>query len=245
VLARLLRVVTIWGTLLLAFPSVSASLILKEPHERYVSFLKGTDRARHGCRVGNRCRDRRGICARRRPHLRQLRHQSRGAPRETAAVIREAAGDVVLLEADVCSEAAVEAMFAEAKRAFGTPTILVNSAGIDALGKPIAEMSLAEWEAALRTNLTEPFLLRACLHSRPRAGECSGRQDRQHRFRPRGDPEDQQRLPWAEKRRGALRSTSTRSTVANIIAIVNESHASAYGGRSCSRCFATISRMRR
>jgi len=173
--SALLRVVTIWGTLLLAFPSVSASLILKEPHERYVSFLKGTDRARHGCRVGNRCRDHRGI-ARAGGGICVNYDTNREGAEETAAVIREAAGDVVLLEADVCSEAAVEAMFAEAKRAFGTPTILVNSAGIDALGKPIAEMSLAEWEAALRTNLTGPFLCaRAFVRGLAQANAAGGK----------------------------------------------------------------------
>ncbi len=49
-------------------------------------------------------------------------------------------------------------MFVAAKRAFGTPTILVNDAGIDALGKPIVDLSLAECEAAIRTNLTGGFL---------------------------------------------------------------------------------------
>ncbi len=83
---------------------------------------------------------------------------NRAGAEKTAAVIGEMEGEAVVLEADVGSETAVEAMFAAAKRAYGTPTILVNNAGIDALGKPIADMSLAEWEAAIRTNLTGPFL---------------------------------------------------------------------------------------
>ncbi len=83
---------------------------------------------------------------------------NRAGAEKTAAAIGETEGDAVVLEADVGSETAVEAMFAAAKRAFGTPTILVNDAGIDALGKSIADMSLAEWEAAIRTNLTGPFL---------------------------------------------------------------------------------------
>ncbi|MBC5800461.1 MAG: glucose 1-dehydrogenase [Candidatus Eremiobacteraeota bacterium] len=83
---------------------------------------------------------------------------NREGAEKTAAAIGETAGDALVLQADVGSETAVEAMFAAAKRTFGTPTILVNNAGIDALGKPIADMSLAEWEAALRTNLTGPFL---------------------------------------------------------------------------------------
>lgn len=83
---------------------------------------------------------------------------NRAGAEKTAAAIAEMEGDSVVVEADFGSETAVEAMFAAAKRAFGTPTILVNNAGIDALGKPIADMSLAEWEAAIRTNLTGPFL---------------------------------------------------------------------------------------
>ncbi len=83
---------------------------------------------------------------------------NRAGAEETAGAIGDADGDAIVLEADVGSETEVEAMFAAAKHAFGTPTILVNSAGIDALGKPVAEMSLAEWEAAIRTNLTGPFL---------------------------------------------------------------------------------------
>lgn len=83
---------------------------------------------------------------------------NRAGAEKTAAAIAQTEGDAVVLQADVGSETAVEAMFAAAKRAFGAPTILVNDAGIDALGKPIAEMSLAEWEAAIRTNLTGPFL---------------------------------------------------------------------------------------
>jgi len=77
---------------------------------------------------------------------------------QTAAVIDQMGGDAVVLQADVGSESAVATMFAAAKRTFGSPTILVNNAGIDALGKPIADMSLEEWEAAIRTNLTGPFL---------------------------------------------------------------------------------------
>ena len=77
---------------------------------------------------------------------------------QTAAVIDQMGGDAVVLQADVGSESAVDTMFAAAKRTFGSPTILVNNAGIDALGKPIADMSLEEWEASIRTNLTGPFL---------------------------------------------------------------------------------------
>lgn len=85
-------------------------------------------------------------------------HSNGAGAEETAAAIRQTQGDATVIRADVGSEENVEALFAAAKRAFGTPTILVNDAGIDALGKPIVELSLAEWEAAIRTNLTGAFL---------------------------------------------------------------------------------------
>jgi len=63
-----------------------------------------------------------------------------------------------VIVADVCDEAAVAHAFDETRAALGVPTILVNDAGVDALGKNVADMELAEWERAIRTNLTGPFL---------------------------------------------------------------------------------------
>ncbi len=65
-------------------------------------------------------------------------------------------GHVVI--SDVGDEISVDAAFEEARRAVGMPTILVNDAGVDALGKNVTDMTLAEWDAAIRTNLTGPFL---------------------------------------------------------------------------------------
>lgn len=72
---------------------------------------------------------------------------------------------------DVTDEAAVEALFGAVAERLGSPRVLVNSAGIDALGKNVADLSLAEWDAALRTNLTGPFLCaRAFVRTRRGAG---------------------------------------------------------------------------
>ena len=45
----------------------------------------------------------------------------------------------------------------QVRAAFGKATILVNSAGVDASGIPVADMELAQFEAVLRTNLIGPF----------------------------------------------------------------------------------------
>jgi glucose 1-dehydrogenase len=77
---------------------------------------------------------------------------------QTLASVRAAGSDGRVIAADIGEEVAVERAFDEARRAFGAPTILVNDAGIDALGKAVVDLELAEWDRAIRTNLTGPFL---------------------------------------------------------------------------------------
>jgi glucose 1-dehydrogenase len=76
----------------------------------------------------------------------------------TLARVRAAGSEGCVIAADVCDEAAVERAFDETRAALGVPTVLVNDAGVDALGKYVSDMELAEWERAIRTNLTAPFL---------------------------------------------------------------------------------------
>jgi len=72
---------------------------------------------------------------------------------------------------DVTDEAAVEALFAAVDGRLGAPSVLVNSAGIDALGKDVADLTLGEWDRALQTNLTGPFLCaRAFVRTRRKVG---------------------------------------------------------------------------
>lgn len=82
-------------------------------------------------------------------------------PSTTQRIVGEivAAGGMARpIGADVRDEAEVERVFATTQREFGTPTILVNSAGVDAAGIPLAKMTLDHFENVLRTNLTGPFL---------------------------------------------------------------------------------------
>ena len=86
-----------------------------------------------------------------------VRVEDERAIKSLAAV--EAAGSIgQIVVADVCVEASVERAFALTRDVLGVPTILVNDAGIDALGKYVADMTIDEWERAIRTNLTGPFL---------------------------------------------------------------------------------------
>ncbi|CAN5687130.1 SDR family oxidoreductase [soil metagenome] len=72
--------------------------------------------------------------------------------------VEEAGGKAIVVQGDVGEEAAVEAIFARCEGELGTATILINSAGVDAGGVCVADMTTESWEAALRTNLTGPFL---------------------------------------------------------------------------------------
>ncbi len=76
----------------------------------------------------------------------------------TAAAGVEATGRRALaLQTDVSDEAADEHAFAEVDSAFGKVDILVNLAYTPTFGTP-HELSLADWERALRINLTSYFL---------------------------------------------------------------------------------------
>jgi NAD(P)-dependent dehydrogenase (short-subunit alcohol dehydrogenase family) len=79
--------------------------------------------------------------------------------REVAAELASAGeGSTAAVALDVADEASVVGAFALARRTFGGVDILVNNAGIDrTVG--VEELSPAEWDAILGTNLRGPFLL--------------------------------------------------------------------------------------
>ena len=85
-------------------------------------------------------------------------HTDDDRAQETLADTRGAGNEGYVTVVDVCDEGAVSRSFEEVTQRLGRPTILVNSAGIDALGKNVSDMELREWERAIRTNLTGPFL---------------------------------------------------------------------------------------
>ena len=75
-----------------------------------------------------------------------------GAERTKSGV--EAAGRrAVVTQGDLKEEFEVEAMFDAAMAEFGALDILMNNAGVDASGTPVAELSTEVWDRAIRTNL--------------------------------------------------------------------------------------------
>lgn len=81
-----------------------------------------------------------------------------GGAEDTKKRIEGAGGRCLLLKTDVRDERAVEQAVERCRSAFGDATLLVNSAGVDAGGVEVCDMTLEHWEDALRTNLTGPFL---------------------------------------------------------------------------------------
>jgi glucose 1-dehydrogenase len=77
---------------------------------------------------------------------------------ETRKAVEAEGGRSIVFGLDVGAEKDVEALFAKTTAELGTPTLLVNSAGVDASGIKVRDMSLDTWETTLRTNLTGPFL---------------------------------------------------------------------------------------
>ena len=75
-----------------------------------------------------------------------------------ASQILAAGGRAFPVSADVRKEADVDRVFAATVRECGAATILVNAAGVDASGIPVAEMSLEQFDKVLQTNLVGPFL---------------------------------------------------------------------------------------
>lgn len=80
---------------------------------------------------------------------------------EELSVLGKVSGEVC----DVRSEAQVEMMLAECVRVFGGVDVLINNAGIGIIGKTVEEMSAAEFEQTLQTNLFGVFY--ACHYAIP------------------------------------------------------------------------------
>ena len=66
-------------------------------------------------------------------------------------------GDLVFMHADIADEAAVKAVVKETIACFRRMDALVNNAGI-MIRKPLAKLSLAEWNRVIGVNLTGSFL---------------------------------------------------------------------------------------
>ena len=83
-------------------------------------------------------------------------HDAEGAARTKAAVEDEGRRCKVV-QADVSDEDQVALLFDTLVADLGTPDILMNNAGVDASGNPVAELSTEVWDRAMRTNVYGPF----------------------------------------------------------------------------------------
>jgi NAD(P)-dependent dehydrogenase (short-subunit alcohol dehydrogenase family) len=78
--------------------------------------------------------------------------------RETAAQIRAAGGEALVVPTDVTVPEQVEAMVAKAVDHFGTVDALAAIAGGGLDPRPLEQVSLAAWEHVFRANVTSTFL---------------------------------------------------------------------------------------
>src|SRR5205823_14985289 len=84
-------------------------------------------------------------------------HASAEQADETIAEIQAMRGDAFAVKADVGTPSDVADMMTEVVSRFGRLDTLVNNAGIQTW-KPFLDVTHAEWESVLRTNLTGCFL---------------------------------------------------------------------------------------
>lgn len=76
------------------------------------------------------------------------------------AVCAQIGGDsrAIAVQTDVGDEAAVKALFAATEQAFGTASLLVNSAGLNMTDTNLVDMELAQFNRVQRSDLYGPFL---------------------------------------------------------------------------------------
>ena len=84
-------------------------------------------------------------------------HRDEAGAQDTLKQLELAGGKGLIYKADIGKEEEVLAMFAAAKKEFGNIDILVNNAGIQKDAK-FQDLTLADWELVLDTNLTGQFL---------------------------------------------------------------------------------------
>jgi NAD(P)-dependent dehydrogenase (short-subunit alcohol dehydrogenase family) len=73
-------------------------------------------------------------------------------------VAKEGTGKSLVVPTDVVDPAAIKALFAKTKDAYGRLDILFNNAGIGAPAVPLEDLPVDKWKAVVDTNLTAPFL---------------------------------------------------------------------------------------
>jgi len=93
----------------------------------------------------------------------------------TASMVSRHDGGILIVPTDVGDPAAVRALFAAAKAAFGRLDVLFNNAGRNAPAVPMEELTFEQWSAVVAVNLTGAFLcaqeaIRMMKQQRPQGG---------------------------------------------------------------------------
>lgn len=88
-------------------------------------------------------------------------HDEQGAT-QTARQITEAGRRALVVACDQRDPAAVAELFARVEQALGTPSLLVNNAGVNFSGESVADMGYDTWDLRLKTDLYGPFY--CCQH---------------------------------------------------------------------------------
>jgi NAD(P)-dependent dehydrogenase (short-subunit alcohol dehydrogenase family) len=78
---------------------------------------------------------------------------------EVQSKIQAAGGTAHTVQLDLLDESSVNALAETIKSQHGRCDILINNAGIGFFGKPLAEMSPADWDKTMGTNLRGPYLM--------------------------------------------------------------------------------------
>ncbi|MBF2017666.1 MAG: SDR family oxidoreductase [Rivularia sp. T60_A2020_040] len=86
----------------------------------------------------------------------------RNGAEHTRKLVEQAGRKAVVVPLDQTQPDQIARLFQETQQQLGTPTILVNNAGIDSAGIPVKDMPYERFDKALKTNLYGPFL--CCQH---------------------------------------------------------------------------------
>jgi NAD(P)-dependent dehydrogenase (short-subunit alcohol dehydrogenase family) len=93
----------------------------------------------------------------------------------TAAAVKGAGSEALVVPTDVSRSASVRALFARATKAFGRLDLLFNNAGISAPGVPLEDLTYKQWTSVIDVNLSGAFLctqeaIKVMKNQRPRGG---------------------------------------------------------------------------
>ena len=80
------------------------------------------------------------------------------AGEETTRIVTSEGGEAVFVAADLASEEAIAGLVAKTVEVYGRLDGAFNNAGVEQRNKPLADLTLAEWQRAIDIDLTAVFL---------------------------------------------------------------------------------------